>query len=276
MSGRDKQETDEDHEKPVPVHGEVHEAEHDEVGQKYEEGVVDRIGEEFAEESFDGIVATFSHPVAQGPFLPFAADEIDNMELRDKGNDGRNECGHEIDAVVGPGVADGMGVEFDRHDESHDLLLVVALFAENLTLDGTGSQHAHSGQLLVAEGACKEVGVVGVKTEMRRVELEKFVVSVGRDFVEGENLTSLHGFSGLGMVVVDGFDMNTLGGIEFVAETAREVAVVHIHHTYRHPLWQPFLHHSGEKDEGKDDTEGEDDEVAGVELDAAQFAEHHS
>ena len=126
--------------------------------------------------------------------------------------------------------------------------------------------------MLVAEGSCKEVGVVGVETEMRCVELEKFVVSVGRDFVEGDNLAALHGFSGFGMVVVYGFDMNTLGGIEFMAETAREVAVVHIHHTYRHPLRQPFLQHGGKKDEGKDDTEGEDDEVVGVELDAAQFA----
>ena len=129
LGSRNKQEADENHEEPVPIHGEVHETKHDEIGQKHEEGVVDRIGEEFAKESFDGIVATFSHPVVQGPFLPFAADEIDSMELRDEGNDSRDECGHEIDAVVGPGVADGMGVEFDRHNESHDLLLVVAFFA---------------------------------------------------------------------------------------------------------------------------------------------------
>ena len=111
---------------------------------------------------------------------------------------------------------------------------------------------------------------------MGGAELEKLVVGVRRYFVEGENLTALHGFAGLGMVVVNGVDMNTLGGVEFVAETAREVAVVHVNHSYRHPLWQPFLHHGGEEEEGEDYAEGEDDEVAGIELDAPQFAEHHS
>ena len=276
LGGRNEQQGDEHHEKPVAVHGEVHETEHDKVGQQHEESVVDGIREEFANESLDGIVATFPHQVAESTFLTFTADEINRMELGDEGYDGRDESGHKIDTVVGPGVANGMGVEFDGHDESHDLLLVVAFFAEYFTLDGTRCQHAHGSQLFVAEGACEEVGVVGVEAEVGGVELEELVVGVGGYFVEGEDFAALHGFAGLGMVVVDGMDMNTLGGVEFVAETAREVAVVHVNHSYRHPLWQPFLHHGGEEEEGEDYAEGEDDEVAGIELDAPQFAEHHS
>lgn len=172
LGGRDEQQGDEHHEEPVAVHGEVHEAEHDKVGQQHEEGVVDCIREEFANESLDGIVAAFPHQVAKGTFLTFTADEINRMELGNEGYDGRDESGHKIDAVVSPGVAYGMGVEFDGHDESHDLLLVVAFFAEDFTLDRTCCQHAHGGELFVAEGACEEVGVVGVEAEMGGAELE--------------------------------------------------------------------------------------------------------
>lgn len=74
------------------------------------------------------------------------------------------------------------------------------------------------------------------------------------------------------MVVVDGFDVYTLRGVEFVAEPTREVTAVRVYHSYRHPLGQPFFHQGGKEDKGEDDAKGEDDEVAGVELDAPHLA----
>ena len=113
-----------------------------------------------------------------------------------------------------------------------------------------------------AQRTRQQVRLVRVEAEPWGVELQQFVVGASRYLVECEYLAPLHRLSGLCVVVVHGGYGHTLRGLQFVAQAAREVAVVEVHHSYVQLLRLPLLRHGGEEDKRQRYGQRQDDQIA--------------
>ena len=193
-----------------------------------------------------------------------------------EGDDGRNECRHQVVAVVDPWVADGSCVVFDGLNKSHYLVVRESFFAVNFSLHSSGSQHAHCGQLFVAECAGKHVGRVDVEDEMGGTELQEVVVGAFGDFVECEDVASLHGFASLGVVVVDGFYGDALCCVDFVTDASREVGAIHIDYGHREICGLSVACDGGEENKSEYNTQRHDDDVAWIAANASHLAHHNA
>lgn len=258
----DEQHRAQHHQAPAALHGEAHEAEHDDVGYQRQQAVPQRVGQYLAQQGVEAVAAGLLHPPFDALLAAFRRDGEGGMHQGDESHHRRYERRHQVDAVVDPGVADIASLEGHGLYEAHDLVLVEALLPQHLALHGSRGQHAHGGQLLVAQRACQQVGRVVVEHELRRLKLQHLVVCALGYLVEGEDLAPLHGAAGLHVVVVYGVHLHARRGVQLVAYPARQVAPVQVHHAHRQPLRLAGVGHRGKDDKRQHRSQRQNHQVA--------------
>ena len=97
---------------------------------------------------------------------------------------------------------------------------------------------------------------------MRGLEVEHFGIGACGNFQEGKDFLSLHGLARFAVAVIDGHDIHALGRVNFMAQSARKVAAVLVHHCNRQVLRLSFMHERQKEDIAEEDARREQNQVA--------------